>query len=97
MDNLIIKPTSEFIEENKNADNEEKEISKACKIVCEANEEGTVGTLEIKGNTVTLLSMICTILVNMEKHGMEKHGNNTAKNMAMIILSTLEMEQEKND
>lgn len=73
-------------------DNEKKEISKECKIVCEANEEGTVGTLEIKGNTVALLSMICTILVNMEKY-----GNNTAKNMAMIILSTLEMEKEMND
>lgn len=73
-------------------DNEEKEISKECKIVCESNEEGTVGTLDIKGNTVALLSMICTILVNMEKH-----GNNTATNMALIILSTLESEQEKND
>ena len=89
MDNLIKKPASEFIE---NVDNEEKEIAKACKIVAEANEDGSVCALEIKGNTVALLSMICAILVNMEEY-----GNNTARNLAMIILSTLEMEKEKND
>lgn len=92
MDNLIKELVTEFIKENKNVDNEEKEITKACKIVCEANEDGSVGTLKIKGNTVALLSMICTILVNMEKY-----GNNTATNLAMIILSTLEMEKEKNE
>ena len=92
MDNLIKELVTEFIKENKNVDNEEKEIAKACKIVCEANEEGTVGILEIKGNTVALLSMICTILVNMEKY-----GNNTATNLALVILSALESEKEKND
>lgn len=92
MDDLIKKIVTEFIKEYKNVDNEEKEIAKACKIVAEANEDGSVGTIEIKGCTVALLSMICTILVNMEKY-----GNNTATNMAMIILSTLESEKEKND
>lgn len=92
MNDTIKKLISEFIKENKNVDNEEKEIAKKCKIVAEADEEGAVGTLEIKGNTVALLSMICTILVNMEEY-----GNNTATNMAMIILSTLEMEKEMND
>lgn len=92
MDDLIKKIVTEFVKEYKNVDNEEKEIAKACKIVCEANEDGSVGTLEIKGNTVALLSMICTILVNMEKY-----GNNTATNMALIILSILESEKEKND
>ena len=92
MDDLTKELDSKFIKENKNVDNEEKEIAKACKIVAEANEDGSVGTLEIKGNTVALLSMICTILVNMEEY-----GNNTARNLAMIILSTLEMEKEKND
>lgn len=92
MDDLIKKIVTEFIKEYKNVDNEEKEIAKACKIVAEANEDGSVGTIEIKGNTVALLSMICTILVNMEKY-----GNNTATNMALIILSTLESEKEKND
>lgn len=92
MDDLIKKIVTEFIKEYKNVDNEEKEIAKACKIAAEANEDGSVGTLEIKGNTVALLSMICTILVNMEKY-----GNNTATNMALIILSTLEREKEKND
>ena len=92
MDDLIKKIVTEFIKEYKNVDNEEKEIAKACKIVAEANEDGSVGTIEIKGNTVALLSMICTILVNMEKY-----GNNTATNMAMIILSALESEKEKND
>jgi len=89
MDDLIKKLTSEFIE---NVDNEEKEISKECKIVAEANEEGGIDALEIKGNAVALLSMICTILVNMEKY-----GNDSATNMAMIILSTLESVKEKNE
>lgn len=92
MDDLIKKLVIEFVKENKNADNEEKEISKECKIVAEASEDGAVGTLEIKGNTVALLSMICTILVNMEKY-----GTNTARNMAMVILSSLEMREEMND
>lgn len=92
MDDLIKQVISEFIEKNKNVDNEEKEISKECKIVAKANKEGGVDTLEIKGNTVALLSMICTILVNMEKY-----GNNTATNMAMIILAALEMRKEIND
>ena len=92
MDDLIKKLVAEFIKENKNVNNEEKEISRECKIVAEANEDGSVGTVEIKGNTVALLSMICTILVNMEKY-----GTNTATNMAMIILSTLESKKEKND
>lgn len=74
----------EFIKENKNVDNEEKEIAKACKIVAEANEEGGIDTLEIKGNALALLSMICTILVNMEKY-----GNDSAEDMAMIILTAL--------
>lgn len=89
MNDLNKKLTSEFIE---NADNEEKNFSKECKIVAEANEEGGIDILEIKGNAVALLSMICTILVNMEKY-----GNDTATNMAMIILSSLEMEKEINE
>ena len=92
MDNLIKKVVSEFIKEYKNVNHEEKEIAKACKIVAEANEDGSKGTLEIKGNTVALLSMICTILLNMEKY-----GTNTATNMALIILAALEMEKELND
>lgn len=92
MDDLIKKLTSEFIKRNKNVDNEEKEIPKECKIVAKANEEGGIDTLEIEGNVVALLSMICTILKNMEKY-----GNDTATNMAMIILSSLEMVKEKND
>ena len=92
MDDLIKKIVTEFIKEYKNVNHEEKEIAKACKIVAEANEDGSKGTLEIKGNTVALLSMICTILLNMEKY-----GTNTATNMALIILSTLESEKEKND
>lgn len=92
MDDLTKELDSKFIKENKNVDNEEKEIAKACKIVAEANEDGSVGTLEIKGNTVALLSMICTILVNMEKY-----GNNSARSMAIIILSTLQMEKEEDD
>ena len=92
MDDLIKKIVTEFVKEYKNIDNEEKEIAKACKIVAEANEDGSKGTLEIKGNTVALLSMICTILLNMEKY-----GTNTATNMALIILAALEMEKELND
>ena len=92
MDDLIKKLVEEFIKENKNVDNEKKEIDKACKIVAKANEEGGIDKLEIKGNEVALLSMICTILENMEEY-----GNDTATNMAMIILSTLEMEKEMHD
>lgn len=92
MDDLIKILVTKFINENKNVDNDEKEIAKACKIVAEANEEGAIGTLEIKGNTVALLSMICTILVNMEKY-----GTNTSRDLALVILSCLEIGKEKND
>lgn len=92
MDDLIKELVDDFKKEKKKYEKKSKKINKECKIVCEANEDGSVGILHIKGNTVALLSMICTILVNMEKY-----GNNTATTLALIILSTLESEQEKND
>lgn len=92
MDNLIKKLVKEFVKENKNVDNEEKEISKECKIVAKVNKKGDVEVLEIEGQQIALLSTICAILKVMAKY-----SDDSAERLAMTILTALKMEKELND
>ena len=91
MDDLIKKLVEELKEEKK-IEEATEEIDKANKIVAKVNKNGNVEVLGVSGNPSALLSTICLILREMEKH-----SDNTAENMAMIILTTLEMEKEMND
>lgn len=92
MDNLLKELVDEFKKEEKKYEKKGKEINKACKIAAESNEDGSVGSVEIKGNQQAILSMICIILKNMEEY-----GEDSATNMATIILTALEMRKEMND
>ena len=92
MDNLLKELVDEFKKEEKKYEKKGKEINKACKIVAESNEDGSVGSGEIKGNQQAILSMIRIILKNMEEY-----GEDSATNMAAIILTTLEIRKEMND
>ena len=69
-----------------------KKTNKEAKIVAKVNEEGNVEVLGVSGNQSALLSTICAIL-----HEMEKHSEDSAENMAKIILIALKMEKEMND
>ena len=91
MDDLINKLVEELKEEKK-IEEATEEIDKANKIVAKVNKNGNVEVLGVSGNPSALLSTICLILREMEKH-----SDNTAENMAMIIFTTLEMEKEIHD
>ena len=92
MDDLIKELTEEFKKEKKKIEGENKKINKANKIVAKVNEEGCVEVLEIRGNTQAILSTICVILQRMEEY-----SDDSATNMAGIILTALEMWKEMND
>lgn len=92
MDDLIKEITEEFKKEKKKIERENKKINKANKIVAKVNEEGCVEVLEISGNEQAILSTICVILQKIEEC-----GGDSARNMAMVILSSLEMREEMND
>ena len=92
MDNLIKELVKEFTQEKKKIEKEEKKVTKANKIVAKVNENGDVEILGVSGNKSALLSTICLILREMEKH-----DKDTAECMAMIILTALKMEKEINE
>ena len=92
MDNLIKKLVEDFKKERKKNEHESEKTNKEAKIVAKVNEEGNVEVLGVSGNQSALLSTICIILREMEKH-----SEDSAEHMAMIILTALEMEKELND
>lgn len=92
MDNLIKELVEEFKKEKKKIEKEEKKVSKANKILVKVNENGDVETFGVSGTKSSLLSTICIILKEMAKD-----DNDTAENMAMVILTALKIEKELND
>ena len=92
MDNLIKELIENFKKETDKIERKTEKISKASKIVAEVNENGIVEVLGINGSKSALLSTICLILRNMEEH-----SNDSAEDMAKIILMALEMEKEMHD
>ena len=92
MDNLIKELVEEFKKEKKKIEKEEKKVSKANKILVKVNENGDVETFRVSGTKSSLLSTICIILKEMAKD-----DNDTAENLAMVILTALKMEKELND
>lgn len=91
MDNLIKELVEDFKKEKKVEEAGEK-INKENKIVAKVNKNGDVEILGVSGNQSALLSTICMILREIEKH-----SDDSAEHMAMIILSALEMEKEMRD
>lgn len=92
MDNLIKELVKEFTQEKKKVEKEEKKVNKANKIVAKVNENGEVEILGVSGVKSALLATICIILKEMAKD-----DNDTAENMAMVILTALKMEKEINE
>ena len=92
MSDLIKELIEEFKKEKKKIEHETKKINKANKIVAKVNEEGCVEALEIRGNREAILSTICVILQRMEEY-----GDDSATNMAMTILTALEIRKEMDE
>lgn len=92
MDNLIKELIEDFKKQENKVEKEEEKISKASKIVAKVNEEGIVEVLGVNGSKSALLSTICLIL-----HNIADHSDDSAKDMAKIILIALEMEKEMHD
>ena len=92
MDNLIKELVSELKKDEQKYEDESKKINKENKIVAKVNKNGCVEVLGVSGRQSSLLASICLILKEMGKH-----SDDTALDMAKIILLTLEMEKEIND
>lgn len=92
MDNLIKELVEDFKKQKDKVEKKSKEINNANKIVAKVNEKGCVEVLGVSGSQSALLSTICLILQEMEKH-----SDYSAKQMAMIILTALEMEKKIDD
>ncbi len=89
MDNLIKKLVEDFKKEEKKVEKESEKCNKENKIVAKVNKNGDLEILGVSGNQSALLSIICIILREMEKY-----SNDSAEDMAMIILTALKMEKE---
>lgn len=92
MDNLIKELVSEFKKDEQKYEDESKKNNKENKIVAKVNKNDCVEVLEVSGRQPALLASICLILKEMGKH-----SDDTALDMAKIILLTLEIEKEIND
>lgn len=92
MDNLIKELVEDFKKEKKKVEEPTEKINKEAKIVAKVNKNGGVEIFGISGNQSSLLSTICIILREMEKH-----SDDSAEHMAMIILTALEMDIELNE
>ena len=92
MDNLIKELVEDFKKQEDKVKKHCEKLNKANKIVCKVNENGGVEILGVSGSQSALLSTICLILREMEKH-----SDDSAEHMAMIILTALEMEKEINE
>lgn len=92
MDNLIKKLVEEFEKQEKKVEKISEKANKESKIVAKVNKKGCVEVLGVNGTQTALISLICLIL-----HEMERHSDDTAEHMAMVVLNTLEMEKKIND
>lgn len=89
MDNLIKQLVEDFKKQENKIEEATEKINKANKIVAKVNKNGGVEILGVSDNQSALLYTICIILREMEKH-----SDDSAEHMAMIILTALEMEKE---
>ena len=89
MDDLIKELIEDFKKQEKKVEEATEKIDKEAKIVAKVNKNGDVEILGVSGSKTALLSTICVILSNMEKH-----SDDSAEDMAKIILTVLEMEKE---
>ena len=92
MDNLIKELVEDFKKQEDKVEKHCEKLNKANKIVAKVDENGAVEILGVSGGQSALLSTICIILREMEKH-----SDDSAEHMAMIILTALEMEKEMHD
>ena len=92
MENLIKELVEDFKKEKKKVEETTEKINKANKIVAKVNKNGGVEILGVSGNQSVLLSTICLILREIEKH-----SDDSAEHMALIILRALQMEKEMHD
>lgn len=92
MDNLIKELVEDFKKEKNKVEEAIEKINKENKIVAKVDKNGNVEILGVSGNQTVLLSTICIILREMEKH-----SDDSAEHMAMVILTALEMEKEMHE
>lgn len=92
MDELIKELVEDIKKQKKVVEKISEKNNKGTKIVAKVNKNGCVEILGISGSEVALLSTICLILQQMEKH-----CDDSAENMAMMIAKAFEMEKKKND
>lgn len=92
MDNLIKELVEDFKKQEDKVEKHCEKLNKANKIVAKVDENGAVEILGVSGGQSALLSTICIILREMEKH-----SDDSAEHMAMIILTALEMGKEMHD
>lgn len=92
MDNLIKELVEDFKKQKDKVEKRDEKLNKANKIVAKVNKEGCVEVLGVSGSQSSLLSTICLILQEMEKH-----SEDSAEAMAMIILTAIEMRKKMND
>lgn len=92
MDNLIKEVVEDFKKQRKKIEKECKKCNKETKIVFKSDEKGNVEVFAVSGQEQALLSAMCVILKEIEKY-----TDDSVEHMAKIILTTLEMEKEKNE
>ena len=92
MDDLIKELVADFKKQEKKVEEATEKIDKEAKIVAKVNKNGGVEILGVSGSQSALLSTICTILRQMEKH-----SEDSAEHMAMIILTALETEKKMHE
>lgn len=92
MDNLIKELVEEFKKQEKKIGHESEKRNKENKIAVKVNKKGDVEVMAVYGSESALLSTICLIFKEMSKY-----SENSAEHMAMIVLSALKTEKEKND
>lgn len=89
MDELIKELVEDFKKQEDKVEKLSEKLNNANKIVAKVNEKGCVEILEVSGSLSSLLSTICLILEEMEKH-----SDDSAEHMAKLILTVLEMEKK---
>ena len=92
MDNLIKELVEDFKKQEKKVEEATEKIDKEAKIVAKVNKNGGVEILGVSGTQSALLSTICLVLREIEKH-----SEDSAEHMTMIILTALEMEKKMHD
>lgn len=92
MDNLIKELVEEFKKQEKKIEKESEKRNEENKIAVKVNKKGDVEVMAVYGSESALLSTICLILKEMSKY-----SENSAEHMAMIILTTLEMEKKMHE